>query len=338
VIQPIGFPDNLLYLMLEARLEKRCIDSPWKRICQADYVQTLPNSSELWDNGPSTMNMLVFQQYSKAHPNNRIFLGGMSFSDMTTKTKYLAQWPYLYSEVAAEYLRWCAESQNYKMKASYQEVPQHHGPAMYFRGYTHGALAYVDIQACYFQLYRYIPLDARYVDGILSSGDIRLLDTRDFGTHKRVRNTLFGLFVGGKKTITQHGKMSFRQLPTQTTHAHIATCVYDTVKAVALDALKTFPNITAWLTDAAILPLNEVDKFQEWLRAQWALESDLKSFSYSGHAYSLYSHEIGTKVTLDIRKGSKPIPNPYLHPIQFPEVVNITQLKRTRERLRCNAN
>jgi hypothetical protein len=334
MINLVRLPQNRLYYELAAELEDR--SSNWERISLEDYASTLPSRSDILASPPSLATSLAFQDHTNIHRDHYVILGSYSFTDMTMRAKVVSQVPYTFGEVASQYVRHCMAQQKVNPPKDFSRRHEGHGPPIYFRGYMRGELSYVDIEACFFQLYRYLSLDGRYFQGSWSGGTFYLTDTDQFGVMKPVRNILFGLMAGGETTIhTKKHKIATRHVPTFTSHPAVGEYVWDTTKAVALDAMRKFPSIGVWLTDAAILPTRDVESFRDFLASEWALRGVVKASSLDGELYNVTSHKIGTKRTRDIVNGRVPTPAFPYRPIVFDDRrINIDILKKTRQRVR----
>jgi hypothetical protein len=143
--------------------------------------------------------------------------------------------------------------------------------------------------------------------------------------------------AGGHTTIhTKQHKLRFQHFPSLASHPAVGALVFDTVQAVALESLKLFPSIVAWLTDAAILSTKDVESFQDFLASQWYLESVVKASSLDGEVYNLTSHRIGKKKTLDLVHGKPPVKSLPFRPITFDrQDIDIGILKTTRNQARA---
>src|SRR5487761_300292 len=84
-------PSNDLYTYLQSRVLDRNTQGQFAR----KRISELP--------------LVWAHEYQRTHPNSYLIIGTNSTTDMTTKTKYLHQWPYSAGDVSREYLAWCVE-------------------------------------------------------------------------------------------------------------------------------------------------------------------------------------------------------------------------------------
>jgi len=323
----ISLPDVPLYKELQRRLEIRHSGPrAFARVNQCEFLDMykIPDPRVI---DPSVLNTLIMTQYSLAHPNNYIVYGTASFTDMTTHTKYLAQWPFLASEVANEYIKYICEDANWTPINRKHKLEQS-GPPGYFMGYSRGTLAYVDIQSCYFQLYSVGGFDCTYGHGELSEPTVFFINSEQFGLHKEVRNICFGLFIHTHSNGLKNG--SYRRIK-QLSPAYqpdLGSYVFDTITAIAQDCITNFP-IKAWITDAAILPNKYAQELIDFLYTEWKIIAVLKVSAPDSILYNIYSHKIGDKITQDIKNGKTPHKGIPIK--ELPKIVDVQKLKETRK-------
>ena len=92
----ITLPPNKLYDTLKVNLFERLAKSKYQR----QPIKTWP--------------AIFVAYYVRDNPMHTLSIGSFSVTDLTTRTKYLFQWPYTYGEIAREYLAYCANQANIK--------------------------------------------------------------------------------------------------------------------------------------------------------------------------------------------------------------------------------
>ena len=334
MVQGTVLPHNDLYKQLSNRLDERFMgDKAFARVNQIDIIDSFGITSEKARYlPPSSLNSFLYMAYSDRYPDHYISVGSNSFTDMTIHTKFLGQWPYLYSEVATEYVRLCCEVSGYNPRPR-KRRDELSGPPGYFMGYAEGNLSYIDIQACYFQLWSPTGIDLGYSRDELSDCTAPFIHADLFGEHKGIRNTCFGLFNHRRGTAIKHGKFIQSRQWTFTQQPDLAAYVFDTITAIAQDAISRF-DIHAWITDAAILPTSQADDFIGFLWEDWGMVAVRKAQGNHASVYNLNSHSIGDKVTQDIRRGKRPQRGAPVR--ELPRTVDVLTLKRLRKELLYN--
>lgn len=297
----IVLPGTPLYQMLAARVLNRT--SNYTRV----RIQTEP-----------------IEWIKRISPNSSFIVGSKQLTDTRNKVKYLYQWPFTYAELGSEYLTYCQEDYDLSNK-TFGGSPGPRAPVA-FRGPTKGTFAYVDIQACYFSLYRYITLDAEYSDTFFCNGNIGFRDCNELYLSKLLRNTVFGLLRKGSRTRYKDNHYTRTNERSNLYHPQIANYVLSTIQAVAQDCWKLFP-IQQWLTDAAILPLNHAESLIQYLKEEWNLTAKIEAY---GKAYSFAagSYKIGHKVTSSLMQLSITSTK-----LEIFDPVSITFLKEIRKEL-----
>jgi hypothetical protein len=276
----ITLPPNKLYDTLKVNLFERLAKSKYQR----QPIKTWP--------------AIFVADYVRDNPMHTLSIGSFSVTDLTTRTKYLFQWPYTYGEIAREYLAYCANQANIKLRQ--QKTVEVGCAPVYFTGPRRGNYAYVDISACYFSLYKYLTLDANYTAPEISLGRAPFLDLDNFGQSKTIRNMAFGMM--NKRRMTVFTKERYNETPSRSEYYRpdIAAYVLQTTQAVAQDSINNFP-IHMWLTDAAILPSEQATEFIYFLWKEWHLQSRIVAQG-SSHLLATARYKVGEKMTRDYTK------------------------------------
>jgi hypothetical protein len=253
-------------------------------------------------------------------------LGTFHITDKTDKIKYLHMWPYTAGEYVHEYLTLCEELTGRQMKWV-PTVSDYGKAALFFRGPSRGTYAYVDITSCYFSLYRYCAFDARYRRDKCqySQGNVLLWRPDEYGMHKLIRNMTFGMMRKSKGVAWKNGKYTLSNSHSRYYRPDVTGYVLDTVQAIAQESLQLF-DLHMWLTDAAILPIEQAKEFQIYLQTEWSLSSTIKGLGPAG-LFSSNCFQVGSLITeqlkgFHIQRGQ---------PINTLEPVNVPKLKRIRQ-------
>lgn len=209
-------------------------------------------------------------QYATEHNEHYIIAGTNSITDMTTKTKYLSQWPFTYGEIAREYMELCQDESGIRLQR--QKLTQRAWAPVYFVGPSTGTYAYVDIRGAYYNLYRHLTLDSSYRQPEVALGSIPFISIKEFGLSKPIRNLFFGIMCKRKSDVFRNGNFDMVRSNFPSSRPDVTTYVFHTIQAIAQEAISLF-KIHMWLTDAAILPASEADAFIRYLAEEWFLDS-----------------------------------------------------------------
>ena len=252
----------------------------------------------------------------------RLVLGTRSAYDPAHRRKYICwrDWSVGTHELARPYLRWIHEQQRagHKRSMLYRRVPwrtEQLGmldlphPLYYAGAGVEGDLAYVDISACYFQLYRPATLDLHFdpARGQLGCGQIEWLEPDLLADSKGLRNALIG--VCRAQTIVE---ARFGQVTQRATHNRfLAPCLWGylmhTLHAVMREAIDRFDACYVH-TDGLIVPAENAPALIDWLAQEWRLESRVK-VQGPGRVWGLGGYEIGEHRTRTAVERGRPICN-----------------------------
>jgi hypothetical protein len=158
-------------------------------------------------------------------------------------------------------------------------------------------LAYVDLRAAYWQLYRLTTLDLFFSPAppILALGRLAFLDSEELGADKDLRNAVVGsIRVRHYRVMGAAGE---RRCPLF--NAVLAPGLWGymmyTLHAVAAEVRAHFQAVYV-CCDGYIVPAALADPLIAWLRQEWALEASVRARG-PGVVYGLGSYIIGATAT-----------------------------------------
>ena len=296
----IVLPPTPLYETLTARVINRYEESKYQRI----RIRQEP-----------------IEWIKEINPDSSLIVGAKQLTDSINKVKYLYQWPFTFGELANEYLTYCLEDFPKFMPQGGSSGPK---APVAFRGPTKGTYAYVDIQACYFSLYRYITLDSEYCSNRFRMGNIPFKRSDELFLSKVLRNTVFGLLRKSSRTRYRNGKYTRTTEKSNYHRPMISDYVLSTMQAVAQEAWNLF-DIKQWLTDAAIIPLSQAHDLVTYLNLEWNLNAKIESI---GPSWSFGSgvYKVGNKVTKGL--GSIPINSDKLQNFEPVDILFLKELRK----------
>ena len=221
------------------------------------------------------------------HFKHKMIVGQFSITDTQAKTKYLLQIPYTVTDCAKAYIRICERLSEARLKPQYNKytdrIDHIRKGIKYFSGYYTGELAYVDIKTAYWSILWPTTIDMRYdmnTQTIMGDGQIQYWYCDQFAMHRDTRHVLNTLFAYRKSRMWDPETRRLIQGPMikdRMYRPYNTGYIHDVMNAVVVEATQKF-NILQWLTDAAILPLNQAEAFMEFLFEEWFLASRIKYF------------------------------------------------------------
>jgi hypothetical protein len=176
-------------------------------------------------------------------------------------------------------------------------------PAYYFAGQSEGPFVLVDIVACYATLYSRLTLDLTYRPEtnppLLGLGRGYFPRTEEWLEAKGPRNALWGNILRPRIREWRHG-IPNESLPNRFFAPDLTGIVLDACHSIAQEAVRR--GALSWAVDGGVFRPEEGERFIEWLRDSWGVESTVRA-SGPGFLFGATSYSIGPLVTEDVRKG-----------------------------------
>ncbi len=253
---------------------------------------------------------------------DRLVLGTRSAYDVTHRRKFVDRedWPLAAHELARPYLRHIHTSQRTESPRAmaHRRVPWRTGalamldiPApLYYPGVpVTGDLAYVDIDAAYFQLYECGTLDLDFdpVSVSIGYGRVDFLHREALRESKALRNCIVGCTRATAVDEVRRGVHRRHR----TYNPHLAPCLWGylahTLHAVMREAIERFGACYVH-TDGMIVHRSKADAVLAWLREDWRLHARIVAQG-PGRVTGIGSHVVGEKRTRVIADNGQPICN-----------------------------
>lgn len=247
----------------------------------------------------------------RAAQPGRVFLGQHMVTAERARTKYVdprsRYYPFSPGELARLYLDRLRREQTPGQRRIYHvglPGPVERSlwdvkPPLWFqpkRG-REGYFAYVDIRSCYFQLFHALALNLLHnpATGWRTDPAPRLLvpatDWAWLHAEKPVRHAIFGMMQTSRLSWYESGTPRVVEGIGRYSSPGLVGFVLGRVREVAKAAIREF-DVRMWLTDAAILPDKDRNRFRLWLEERWGLEASVKARGM-GHLYAHGDYIVG---------------------------------------------
>ena len=233
----------------------------------------------------------------------RVWEGMESITIATEQRKLIAweEWPATSGEMAREYLRLTWATASTEVGAS-PRSPGFAWQAPIMARPVKGGLAYVDIASAYWQIlgvYRPddLPMGERFEPGILSWPQ-----EQEMAGDRRLRHAVVGNLFSNKVSWLNRGNRIEVYSVKRWSQPFLKARCMSTLHAIACDIDANF-RLHAWLTDAAIVDLADATDTVEYLAERWTIEARVAAAG-DGAVWSVTSHQVGEKQTLDLVNGS----------------------------------
>lgn len=237
----------------------------------------------------------------------QVFVGATHVTIPAKKTRFLVygEGEVSRGELAREYVRQVYQASPWagpptrKISASHPYWAK--TPPLCARPVRHRSLAYLDLVHAYWEIIRHYRADVT-----LTRRDNRILDgwadwlrPEEVDADRPLRHAVAGVLFSRELVWLHYGEEVRVSMPSPYANPSLARLVFDTLHAVAAEIDRTF-TLYAWLTDACIVPRRQASAVQDHLRTRWGLASTVKGEGM-GDVWSVTTHEVGNKVTRDLR-------------------------------------
>lgn len=253
---------------------------------------------------------------------DRLVLGTRSAYDPRAQRKFTDRhdWPIAPHELARPYLNWIHAEQRHGREGSRgnkqvpwrrESLPMLDLPApMFYSGHvTEGDLTYVDINACYWQLYTSATLDLDYAPERqrLGVGRIEFLNPGDLRGAKGLRNSVIGVTRTTAVDEARHGVVRRRRTFNKHLSPELWGYIAHTLHAIMREAVERFGACYVH-TDGIVVPADRGEAVIRWLADEWRLESSVRATG-PGRVWGLGAYEIGERRSRALVTHGLPICN-----------------------------
>lgn len=260
---------------------------------------------------------------------NELMVGAYSIIDNVSKIKYIRFEPFTPTELMSAYLSLCLAGRRMTMYHKKIDI-QKQLPVNYFSGPVSGKLAYVDLKWAYWNILWPTAIDMSYdpiSQTIESYGHLHYMYPEEFAQMRIPRLLVHGVFAHRTNAfwIPSRSRLIHRFIPSQLYRPYLVTYILDTMHRIAWEAKQKF-TIHQWLTDAAILPENQMEEFRNWLLNEWFMTSRIIAHG-DGDSPGKDMYWIGDKKTKHYTSSLKHKPEPVNNVFETnPELKTIRRL------------
>lgn len=207
--------------------------------------------------------------------------------------------PYPVHSLARPYLAEITRAQLPKFTRPRPTIPDdqllERSAPLYFGGPCSGELAYIDLTAAYWQLYRVASLDLDYDGtGTPRQGQIKFLGSDELFPHKLLRNSIIGTVRAETVTESNYGTISVVPVGPKWRRPALWAWIMDMLEAIAWDVRVTF-GAKMVQVDGYIVGADVAEQLVHHLRTAWGIESMTKSVGF-GKLTSLGNWQIADEI------------------------------------------
>ena len=239
---------------------------------------------------------------------DRVYVGTDAITVADTKEKLLSwrTYPVTGGELARAYLRrlfvkgahttpLMATPANLGFRA---QAPLHCEPV------RHRVLAYVDIDAAYWQLISAYRPDDMPLGRSINAGTLEWWCPDEVRQTRGLRHAIAGSMWSNRIEWCSRGTWHEQLITNRWSNPYMKRHVMHTVHAIVFDLVDRV-NLHAWLTDAAIVDADDATAVVDHLADHWRLSSRVVAVG-TGAVWNVTSYVVGEKRSLNIENGHLP--------------------------------
>lgn len=187
--------------------------------------------------------------------------------------------------------------------------PRRHAPGwlwqapLYAQPVRHRPLAYIDIEAAYWQLLSpWRPDDVPLPHGGCVTGDLDWLEADAVAEDRGLRHAVVGSVFSSKVTMYRYGHEQTVYAPSRWANPALRRMCMQTLHACAQGVRRSF-GLHAWMTDAAVVDFALSEDVLYYLSNTWGLSAKVKAQGM-GAVWSTTQYVVGDKKTQDFVNGN----------------------------------
>ena len=242
------------------------------------------------------------------------------------------QFPVTDGELARQYLRTVYEDlpqkrQNPKSSLFEWEAPIFTAPV------TNRALAYVDIEAAYWQIVSvFRPDDVVLSNGAVAGGEADWIEPATVAGDRGLRHAVVGSIFANSILVHEHGKPRRILASSPWTNGWLKRHCMQVLHAIAGE-LAGEGRLHSFMTDAAIVDWRTQEEIVHWLSGTWGLRARVKAQGM-GSVWSPTTYEVGEQRSMDLVNGTTTRTSAVARPFSNLKRVNAGMVRKARmERL-----